>query len=658
MNEVTTNILSRLHRKSSIAFELLPVYQAPDYQSLWKHDSQLYRAFTRKLISEGHPTRAFELAREGIARHSDDRDLQYLMALALARGGNVRGATTYVRKLLAVPDLDIRLRVEALSLEGRLFKDRFESAREPARRVELAAQSAACYRKAAALPGADSFPHINAATLTLLAEDRDKSRELAKKVIALAHEELQQPDRAEDYWVLATLGEAHFLLRELDKAADWYRQAVAKARELNDIGSIASMRRNALLIKEKLQVEDELHRLFYVGSVVVFSGHMIDTPTRARDGLPQRFPHDPQLLRVVSDAIKAQLSDLNATVGYSSAACGSDIMFAEHMLDRHAEVHIVLPFDRDDFYATSVDFRAPELKGWRSRFEAVMERATEVHYATREPYLADDVLFDFVNSFTQGLAMIRAGQRGVVPQALVVLDPSTAKHTGGTGYFVDTWERSHPSPVRINLQQLREEVFTARVASPVSPSPTPLPQLSDRLERQIKSMLFADVKGFSGLPEAELPRFFVRFLKEVDGALCSLKQPPVFRNTWGDGLYLVFDRVTDCAQAAVQLLQHAELVNWGDFGLEATAPVRIGMHAGPVFSCFDPIIGRTNYFGSHVNRAARIEPVTMPGCAFASEQFAALLKVESGHDFVCEYVGVEQLAKHYDRCPLYRLAQR
>jgi hypothetical protein len=59
-----------------------------------------------------------------------------------------------------------------------------------------------------------------------------------------------------------------------------------------------------------------------------------------------------------------------------------------------------------------------------------------------------------------------------------------------------------------------------------------------------------------------------------------------------------------------------------------------------------------------VTRAARIEPVTMPGCAFATEQFAALLTIESGEKYLCEYIGVEQLAKHYDRCVLYRPGRR
>src|SRR5262249_48350816 len=159
--------------------------------------------------------------------------------------------------------------------------------------------------------------------------------------------------------------------------------------------SIAAMRGNALLLRDKLQVSDELMRLFYLGSVVVFSGHMIDKTTRTTgDGLPARFPADPHLIRVVSEAIQAGLNDLNAKVDFCSAACGSDILFAEHMLERQAELHIVLPFARDDFYATSIEYNAPAQKGWRARFDAVLERATQVHFATKEPYLGDDVLFD------------------------------------------------------------------------------------------------------------------------------------------------------------------------------------------------------------------------------------------------------------------------
>ena len=50
--------------------------------------------------------------------------------------------------------------------------------------------------------------------------------------------------------------------------------------------------------------------------------------------------------------------------------------------------------------------------------------------------------------------------------------------------------------------------------------------------------------------------------------------------------------------------------------------------------------------------------MTAPGCAFVSEQFAAALAVTPDHDFVCEYLGLQPLAKSYDVCPLYRLTSR
>jgi class 3 adenylate cyclase len=171
-------------------------------------------------------------------------------------------------------------------------------------------------------------------------------------------------------------------------------------------------------------------------------------------------------------------------------------------------------------------------------------------------------------------------------------------------------------------------------------------------------MLFADVKNFSKLGEALSPAFLIRFLNIVADVMRLSRTQPTFCNTWGDGLFLVFDTVVACAEFATRLLERMARVNWEKAGLPADIAVRMGLHAGPVYRQRDPIIDQVNFFGTHVNRAARIEPVATPGCAFTSEQFAAALMVASGHNFVCEYVGVENLAKDYDRCPLYRLSRR
>jgi class 3 adenylate cyclase len=96
-------------------------------------------------------------------------------------------------------------------------------------------------------------------------------------------------------------------------------------------------------------------------------------------------------------------------------------------------------------------------------------------------------------------------------------------------------------------------------------------------------------------------------------------------------------------------------VDWTAVGLADSSQIRIALHAGPVFCGFDPIMGRDNYFGSSVTKAARIEPVTPPGMVYASEAFAATLAATEKDGFALEYVGRLALAKGYGESRVYRL---
>lgn len=650
--DIVESVLKQLDAPEANVMDLLQTYQSEEFQKLWQGDARLYRAFGKKLISAGHPTKAFELIREGLSYYKEDLELKYLSALALARGRNISKAEEVVNDLLKKPELEERLRVEALSLLGRLNKDRYERTNQPTLKVKFAQESARFYDRSHTLSG-NSFPGINAATMSLLSGRPERARQLAATVIEQAQAELEQQGKKNDYWLLATLGEAHIILGDLTEAASWYGEAIRCAK--GHVGDIASMRRNVLLLKEKIQVSDENLEIFNPGTVVVFSGHMIDHPTRP---VP-RFPPDPELEEKVALAVKEEIEKLNATVGYCSAACGSDILFAERMLERDAELHIVLPFNRKDFYTASVDFDLDEMSEWRRRCDALPDNsAVQIHYATTEKFLGDDVLFEFVNTFTQGLAVTRAVELGVEPYALVVLDPASTKLFGGTGYFNERWTAGGRKARVIDLATIRSQVVPK--PRPFSGTIKPLEMTLDKqkIKRQVKVMLFSDVKNFSKLEEEQAPSFFATFLAEVARVIESSQNPPVFRNTWGDGLFLVFERVTDCADFAMRLLDRIERMDFKKLRLPEDTTVRMGIHAGPVYPYEDKIINRTNFFGSHVNRAARIEPVTTPGCAFTTEQFAALLAVEPGHDFICEYVGVEDLAKGYDRVPLYRLGRK
>jgi class 3 adenylate cyclase len=651
-----TDLLEQVNASGANVLLLTQTYCTSEYESYWRQDPRLYQVFSRKLASAGHPTKAYELAREGLGDHPGDRRLAYLCAFALARGGNVSKAAETLAPLLADPEVakDAGLHCDVLSLQGRLAKDRCLRACDPAAKQRWAADAARSYERAY-LVAREAFPAINAATMSLIANEPEKARALARVAVAEAESELNRPKRAQDYWLLATLGEANLILEQPAAAASWYQRAVHSAA--GTIGDIASMRRNLRLLEQRIPVPDEIRAVFNIGAVVVAAGHMIDHPQRLARGKPPRFPADPELERLVGAAIHDELDRLQATVGYCSVACGTDILFAEKLLERGGELHVVLPFALEDFYQTSVDYGVAEFAGWRRRCDAVLAAAAEIHHATKESFLGDHVLFELVNDFAQGLAVIRAGQLAVEPHALAVVDRASTRAVGGTIHFIEGWRAAGRQAHTIDLAALRCQLSAPAslpTSPPVSPAGAGEPSAG---KREVKAMLFGDVKNFSKLREDLAPSFFVHFLNEVADVLRKAKRPPVFCNTWGDGLYAVFDGVVDAADFALGVLERIGQVVWAQFGLPADTTVRIGVHAGPVYRQQDPIIQRENFFGSHVNRAARIEPVTIPGCVYASEQFAALLAIQPDHDFVCEYIGVEQLAKGYDRTPLYRLTR-
>ena len=100
---------------------------------------------------------------------------------------------------------------------------------------------------------------------------------------------------------------------------------------------------------------------------------------------------------------------------------------------------------------------------------------------------------------------------------------------------------------------------------------------------------------------------------------------------------------------------HDGALNLEEHGLPTDMGLRIGIHAGPVFSAVDPVTGQPTFFGTHVTRTARIEPRTPPGEVYLTASSAALLALEPLPAISAEYVGRLQLAKEYDVLPMYVL---
>lgn len=613
-------------------------------------------------LAVGAPWDACDLFRAQQAQHGGDAAVLYWGAMAHVRAGSTRLAHELLdRAQAAARSDDLPLQENILSLRGRLWKDRVEDGGAEAK--AFAAQAFANYHAAFSLRR-DTFPGINAASMALLMGDALRSRQLAH-VLTL---QLGKQAAPHDVWYHATLGEAALLQGHGDAARQAYSAALAAAPQ--DVGSVASMRRQLRLLSRLLPLAETLLPLLPAPPVMAFAGHMIDRPGR----LTARFP------AALEDAVRKELQQciahLHWPIIYTSAACGADIVFIEAALARGAEVNVVLPFDKQDFIHTSVAFAGPQ---WVARFEAVLARVHRVIMATEEGFLGDDVLFEHAARLVEGLAVLRAAQFSTTPELLCVLDGDgsddatpTDAPVGGTRASIRRWREQLATPQVIDLQALRAanalnerapadrsaiddaaaDAVPATVISAVVPSAA---AGAARSSRSLKTLLFADFAGFGRLHDAYAPLFHARFLEIVAAAIAAAPSPPREANTWGDALYVVFDSAEQGAAFAWSLLNRMRAVDWVAAGLDSDSQIRIALHTGPVFCGFDPVIKADNYYGRSVTKAARIEPITAPGAVYVSEDFAATLAGGGRSDFRLEYMGQQMLAKSYGQTRIYRL---
>jgi len=591
----------------------------------------------REALALGHATLASEILRVAVA-HGDARDeTRYLAALAAARIGALSEARRLVEGVLhgAVGGA---LRVEALSLAGRIAKDRWARLADGPRREAALREAIRRYREAWDT-ARDPFPGINAATLARLAGDGQAARALAREVRDAA-----RADAAiAPHWREATLAEAALLLGDADAAAAHYAAAVAAAR--SRVGDVASMRRQLRLLATGIAVPDEVHRALRAPRVAAFTGHMIDAPGRA----PPRFPA--ALEDAVACELAARIEACRIGFAHCSAACGGDLLFIEALLARGAEVHVVLPFDRDDFVTTSVAFAGG---AWVERFERALARVASVRYGVRERYLGDDSLFEYAGALVHGEAVLHARELEAEPILLALVDEASPRRAGGSTDLLADWRTLGHAVECVDLSILRRghaaTAGTAAAAPPADPRPR-----TPAVRREIRTMLFADMVGYSRLAEQDTPAFMAEFLGMIAGIVERADPPPGFVNTWGDGLFMQFDDVVAAARFALELRDAVATTAWAERGLPRETAIRIGMHAGPVFRAYDPLIGRDNFFGSHVVRAARIEPVAAPGSVYVSAELASMLAARGVAAFATEYLGTLPLAKGYGSERLYRL---
>jgi len=606
------------------------------------------QALAGRILKVAEPLLAYDLLRFGLDKWPENTRLSQLFALTLARTGAADSANSVVTSLYQSGHSD----AETLGILARTHKDLWERSTDLSAKQKHLDKACEIYRRAFmdALKSARTndaiYTGINAATTLMLRDKTDEAKDVAGQVRELCVKKLEKEN---DYWAMAAIAEAAVVAGNLGEAVVLYQRASAFGK--GNYGDLSSTRRNARLLLK--HIGEDVHSFdscFSLPVVLVFSGHMIDSPDR----LSPRFPRSME--STVSEEIRKKLSEHENKIGYSSAACGSDILFLEEMLKQKGEINIVLPFNKKDFVRTSVAIEPDS--GWLERFETVLKKATRVIVAGEEGCIVGERAFEYANTMQIGLSSLHAQilDSKVVP--LLVWDMGHGDGPSGTSAVMNHLREHDFEPEIIDISGLvQPNGGKTDSAADMPKTGAAMDQSPEGFSEDIVAMLFADAKGYSKLNEREIPLFVRHVLGALGQVVDELPVQPVMKNSWGDSLFLVFESVEDAGRAALTMNSRLNAMDFSKMGLPSGINLRVALHAGPVYACDDPITGKKNYFGTHVNRTARIEPITPPGNVYASQAFAALAAARGVKTFKCNYIGETPLAKGFGVFPTYHVTR-
>ncbi|HEV2687908.1 MAG TPA: TRAFs-binding domain-containing protein [Bryobacteraceae bacterium] len=307
-----------------------------------------------------------------------------------------------------------------------------------------------------------------------------------------------------------------------------------------------------------------------------------------------------------AEQLAKYLKDAGVGVGYSGAADEAELEFLQAMQSIGGQSHVVLPYNEEQFIKDKIVTDGP---GWEVRYRQVRE---------------------------------------TIQDLIVCSDQKMKFGNIGAAHALDVLR----GLAKIHANQLSTEVLP--IGKPNPPSGNVEPRVPG-FSTERRAMIFADAFHYSHLSEAQVPNFISEVMDLV-GQLCRDADPkPEFQNTWGDGLFFVFEKVADAGHFALLLSKTIAGIDRKSAGLPEQLALRIGLHAGPVCRCPDQVTEKENYIGWHVNRAARIEPITPAGKIYASDAFAALATLEAPKEFRFDYVGRIALAKDFGEFPMYEL---
>ncbi|MDR0753589.1 MAG: hypothetical protein LBE95_02900 [Holosporaceae bacterium] len=626
------------------------------------------------LIAAGHMFKAHAIAKKAFLKHPDNIDLAQAYALVLLKTGAIDESRKLIYPILRItPQKDEATEAVMITINdllsskfltegrpdiianiGHIFKESWKYSHH-CRDLEISRELyLASFKKEK-----KTRIGMHAAWLSWLTGDDAQAKLLAGEVLKL----LPPFGLEASFDELVDLAEAQLLIGQEDDACKLYEEAMKQSDKIDYISIVTTRQQLYFLREAGFRVPHQTLEILVPPTIVVFTGHAIDHPSF------QVSLFSPQIEADVKRVIAEKLYAINAKIGYSSASCGADIIFMEALQDMGGEINIILPFVTSDFIETNVRHAGPR---WEKRFERILESAHSVSFACEDRYLGHDMLYRFSNHVMHGSAVMRGKFLTSDPHLMAVWHSRTDPIPGGPADFIDRWTDISTLHL-IDLDELSEsgnnvEKIDPSLIKPQKFSLTFDPFISKSLDRVIKSMMFSDFSGYSKLQDEHIPSF-LDFLEKLNNAIEKIGVSLESLNTWGDSVFAVADKAMQIADFGLRYCDIIESLGkkYPEFPFPIKA--RISLHSGPVFLAQDPFIRKINFYGGHINRAARLEQVTAAGQVYATQQFVALLYGETNDErneytqkelkyyerYSTEYIGVISLAKSFGQQEVYHL---
>ena len=371
------------------------------------HEGQLLSAASKGLLDLERYDLALEVINRGLCcvSQKDSAELHCRRGLVLNRLGRTSEAEQCVNNVLKTH----AGWEEIQGALGRVYKDMWlarwkdlgsveERQNAAALHSPLAKQAVESYDAAARQDLNAYYTGINVITLTHLLWHLEKAgkrvskpgiADLEARVVAvrLAAETQAAKSGENALWAKATLAELALITGDTDGAVGLYCDAGARPGvtlfmldsmlyQLSLLASLGFKADAAAKCIESLQAcfSAAAPKSRRFEKVVLFSGHMVDLPSRLNARFPEANAED------VSKAIGARLEQIGIgpnDLAICGAARGGDILFAEQCKTRGAHVRLLIPLPEDEFIAQSV--RVPGGSSWEARYHN-LRNACEVWF--------------------------------------------------------------------------------------------------------------------------------------------------------------------------------------------------------------------------------------------------------------------------------------